>query len=62
MTTKQRYRNLRELTEAYPFSAPTLYRMIKKGAFPAPIKIGSRSYWIEDEVEAAMQAFANARG
>ncbi|WP_282118709.1 helix-turn-helix transcriptional regulator [Ruegeria atlantica] len=59
---RQKYNTLQELTDVYPFSGPTIYRLIKKGDFPAPIKIGRRSYWIEDEVEAAMQAFANARG
>ena len=61
MSTKHKYSTLRELTDAYPFSGPTIYRMIKKGQFPKPLKIGSRSYWIADEVEAALQALADAR-
>lgn len=28
-----------------PMSRPTLYREIKAGRFPAPIKWGRRSYW-----------------
>jgi len=44
-----------------PFSIPTLYRLIAKGKFPAPIKIGRSSYWKLDEVQAAMQVFADAR-
>ncbi|WP_170324573.1 helix-turn-helix transcriptional regulator [Ruegeria arenilitoris] len=61
MQTQKRYNTLSQLTAAYPLSGPTIYRMIKKGTFPPPVKIGSRSYWIADEVEAAMQALADAR-
>ncbi|WP_254439056.1 helix-turn-helix transcriptional regulator [Ruegeria arenilitoris] len=62
MSPKYKYNTLRQLTETYPLSGPTIYRMIKKGLFPQPVKIGRRSYWIADEVEAAMQALADARG
>lgn len=61
MSPRHKYNTLRQLTEAYPFSGPTVYRMVKKKIFPAPVKIGNRSYWIVEEVEAALQAFADAR-
>lgn len=38
-----------------PFSAPTLWRMVKRGAFPAPVKISSRvTAWSVESVRAWM--------
>ncbi len=34
----------------------TIYLYIRTHGFPKPVKVGSRSYWIESEVEAWMQA------
>ena len=33
------------------FSSSRLYRMLSDGTFPAPIKIGKRSYWHKSDVE-----------
>ncbi|WP_287345287.1 AlpA family phage regulatory protein [Mesorhizobium sp.] len=35
-----------------PVSDMTLWRWIKAGAFPKPIKITSRNYWRADEITA----------
>ena len=32
------------------------YKLIKDGAFPAPIKLGRSSRWLKSEVEAWLQA------
>ncbi|WP_064757385.1 helix-turn-helix transcriptional regulator [Escherichia coli] len=32
------------------------YRLIRDGAFPAPIKLGRSSRWLKSEVEAWLQA------
>jgi len=36
-------------------SRPTIYRLIKKGEFPAPRKVGTRSVWEEDAVNRWIQ-------
>ena len=34
----------------------TIYRDVDLRRLPAPVKLGSRLYWIESEVDAAMSA------
>ena len=36
----------------------TIYRDVENGRIPRPVKIGSRLYWREDEVDAAISALA----
>lgn len=36
----------------------TIYRDVEAGRLPKPIKLGSRLYWREDEVDAAIAALA----
>lgn len=55
------FETTKEVLGRVPFSGPTMYRLIKQGQFPRPIKIGRRSYWRPEEVDAALQAFADAR-
>lgn len=38
----------------------TLYRDVELGRLPKPVKIGSRLYWNEADVDATLQASANA--
>ena len=33
-----------------------VYKVVKDGAFPAPIKLGRSSRWLKSEVEAWLQA------
>lgn len=42
-------------------SVTTLYRQMKSGALPKPIKIGSRSMWDAAEINAAIERAAKAR-
>ena len=45
-----------------PINAATLYRGIRKGRYPRPIKVGSgSSRWLREECEAALQAMADGR-
>lgn len=45
-----------EVCQRIAVSGPTLYRMVKFGGFPAPIRVGPRaSRWREDEVEKFLQ-------
>jgi predicted DNA-binding transcriptional regulator AlpA len=36
----------------------TIYRDVDQGRLPKPVKIGSRLYWSETDIEAAMTALA----
>jgi predicted DNA-binding transcriptional regulator AlpA len=44
-----------------PVHASTLYRLVRRGLLPKPIKIGGSSRWIEDEFDAALAAMAVRR-
>ncbi|SDW17876.1 transcriptional regulator, AlpA family [Ruegeria halocynthiae] len=57
----KKYLSGTQTLEVCPISKSTRDRLIKDGRWPKPIKIGSRSFWLADEVDTAMQAFADAR-
>lgn len=38
----------------------TIYRDVDLGRLPKPVKIGSRLYWNEAEIDATLQHHANA--
>ena len=43
-----------------PFSGPTLWRMVKAGTFPAPVKLGERmTAWRAEDVRAWMESRTN---
>ena len=44
-----------------PISRSALYKGIQDGRYPAPIKIGSSSFWLEDEIDALIES-AISRG
>jgi prophage regulatory protein len=51
-TQKPRAVNKHEVLFALGISSPTLYRLIQKGLFPKPIKIGSKaSRWLESDIQ-----------
>jgi len=39
----------------------TLYRKIRQGVLPKPVKIGGSSRWLRTECEAALQAMVDGR-
>jgi predicted DNA-binding transcriptional regulator AlpA len=45
-----------------PLNASTLYRNIKAGRFPRPIRVGGSSRWLRVECELALQAMVDGRG
>ena len=50
-TPKPRAVQKKEVLTALGISSPTLYRLIKAGLFPKPMKIGSKmSRWLESDV------------
>jgi predicted DNA-binding transcriptional regulator AlpA len=45
-----------------PINASTLYRGIRGGRYPRPIKVGPQSSrWLRDEVEAVLRGMEEAR-
>jgi predicted DNA-binding transcriptional regulator AlpA len=45
-----------------PLDPATLYRGIRKGRYPRPVKVGpGSSRWLRAECEAALQAMAEGR-
>ena len=43
---------LKEVKARVSLSTATVYRLMQKGTFPKPRKIGTKSLWRSDEVEA----------
>jgi predicted DNA-binding transcriptional regulator AlpA len=44
-----------------PLNPSTLYRHIRKGTFPKPVKIGGSSRWLRSECEAVLQVMVDGR-
>jgi predicted DNA-binding transcriptional regulator AlpA len=44
-----------------PLNAATVYRKIRVGVIPKPIKVGSSSRWLRSECEAALARMTQAR-
>jgi predicted DNA-binding transcriptional regulator AlpA len=44
-----------------PINPSTLYRQIKAGRFPQPIKVGGSSRWLRSECEAVLRTLMEAR-
>jgi predicted DNA-binding transcriptional regulator AlpA len=44
-----------------PINPATLYRNIKAGRFPKPIRVGGSSRWLRDECEAVLREMMEAR-
>jgi predicted DNA-binding transcriptional regulator AlpA len=45
-----------------PINSGTLYRGIRKGRYPKPVKVGpGSSRWLREECEAALQAMVQGR-
>ncbi len=42
---------LRAVLQKTSLSRPTIYRLIKKGTFPPPRKVGTRSVWEEAAID-----------
>lgn len=46
-----RFIKLQEVIEVTGLSAPTIYRHVKQGNFPKPVRLGARSSrWVESEI------------
>ncbi len=56
-----RYLRMSDLTARLPISRPTIYRLIKRGEMPKPIKLGSSSVWPQREIERWIETCSAAR-
>jgi len=45
-----------------PVSEMSLWRWVRDGQFPAPIKVAKRNYWRADEIDAWLIERSDARG
>jgi len=62
MQNSIRLLRVREVSALVCLSKSTIYALIKRGAFPAPIKLAARtSAWSEEEILAWIDARARAR-
>lgn len=52
--------NLRS-EKGHPLSRAQTHRKVRNGTFPAPIKIGTRNAWIEEEYDAYIEALRAER-
>lgn len=52
---------LPEVIRRMGVSRPTIYRMIKKGAFPKPVHFGGSSVWPESDIVSYQQQLMRAR-
>jgi predicted DNA-binding transcriptional regulator AlpA len=44
-----------------PLDPATLYRGIRVGRYPQPVKVGGSSRWLREECEAVLQAMVDGR-
>lgn len=48
---KGRLLRLPQVKKLFPVCTTTIYKLIREGEFPRPVKIGRNSFWREKEVE-----------
>jgi predicted DNA-binding transcriptional regulator AlpA len=44
-----------------PINPSTLYRQIRKGTIPKPIRVGGSSRWLREECETALRQMVDGR-
>ncbi len=53
---RESYLKPSEVAEKVRISRSSLFRWVREGRFPAPIKLGKRVLWAESEVETFLSA------
>ena len=62
-TTTDRFLRLSEVLARCGLSRSSLYRMMRDGSFPEPLKVGVRAVrWRESEIEAWLESRPRASG
>jgi prophage regulatory protein len=52
----KRFINLQAVEDKTALKKSSIYAKVKAGEFPAPIKMGARTVWIESEVDSWLDA------
>ena len=60
-STSSKFLNFKQVSDRIGLSRSPLYRRIREGTFPKPVKLGAMSRWVESEIDAWMAAQVNAR-
>lgn len=60
-STSSKFLNFKQVSDRIGISRSPLYRRIREGAFPKPVKLGAMSRWVESEIDAWMEAQVTAR-
>lgn len=55
MTTTERFLDFHAVRETTTISRALVYRLISRGLFPRPVKLGKKSVWPQSEVLEWMQ-------
>jgi len=56
-----KFLNFKQVSDRVSLSRSPLYRRIREGKFPKPVKLGGMSRWVESEIDAWMAALVIAR-
>jgi prophage regulatory protein len=60
-STSSKFLNFKQVSDRIGLSRSPLYRRIREGTFPKPVKLGAMSRWVESEIDAWMAAQVIAR-
>jgi len=60
MKFEEKFITLQDVVQIVGFKKSTIYKMIKKGVFPPPIKIGRSSRWKLSNIKKWMEQFSSA--
>lgn len=55
VTQPKRYIRAKAVCAKLSISKATLYDWVSKGLIPRPLKLGATSFWIESDLEAAVE-------
>src|SRR5690348_13945228 len=61
VSTSSKFLNFKQVSDRIGLSRSPLYRRIREGTFPKPVKLGAMSRWVESEIDAWMAAQVTAR-
>ena len=53
--SSKRLLRLKDVLNKIPVSRTTFYNGIKNGQYPAPIKLGSSSMWLESDIDSVIE-------
>ena len=60
MKFEEKFITLHDVVQIVGFKKSTIYKMIRKGFFPPPVKIGRSSRWKLSDIKEWMEKFSSA--